>query len=93
MNVPNLHRWLKMLGEHGMCLLTGVSCTLEAGFEVRLQLSTPLDRNNVNQLKDHKKDHTILARDLLWRSKLFHTHSTPFWMCVVWDCSSHRPVK
>ena len=79
-----------MLGEHGMCLLTGVTCTLEAGFEVRIQLITSFDRN---QLKDHKKDHTILARDLLWRSKLFHTHNTPFWMCVVGDCSTHRPVK
>jgi hypothetical protein len=31
-----LYRWLKMLSEHGVCLLTGIQRTKEAGLEVRL---------------------------------------------------------
>ena len=35
-----------MVAEHGMCLLTGVPCTKEAGFEVRLMWSVLMTINS-----------------------------------------------
>jgi hypothetical protein len=34
-----LYRWLKMLSEHGVCLLTGIQCTKEAGLEITRKIT------------------------------------------------------
>ena len=64
------HRWLKTVGEYGVCLLRGIPRTTQGGLQVRCTLykySTSMVTHYINI--DCQESVTSPARNLLWRGK------------------------